>query len=69
MLNYSLPYFAASLLIGLLGINRKMTFWGYFFSSLLLTPVMGLLLLLASDPKPKPNVTAENESNLSNHNS
>ena len=67
MLNYSLPYFAASLLIGLLGINRKMTFWGYFFSSLLLTPVMGVLLLLASDPKPK--VTDENESNLSNHNS
>jgi hypothetical protein len=31
-----------------------MGFWGYFFSSLLLTPLMGILLLLASDPKQKP---------------
>lgn len=53
MLNYSIPYFCAALLIGFLGINRKMGFWGYFFSSLLLTPVMGVLLLLASDPKRK----------------
>jgi len=43
-----------SLLIGLLGINRKLGFWGYFFGSLLFTPLIGLLLLLASDPRPKP---------------
>ncbi len=45
--------FFASLLIGLLGINRKMGFWGYFFSSLLLTPLIGILLLLVSDSRPK----------------
>jgi uncharacterized membrane protein len=44
--------FAASLVIGLMGRNRKMGFWGYFFGSLLLTPVIGLLLVLASDSKP-----------------
>ncbi len=44
--------FAASLIIGLMGRNRKMGFWGYFFGSLLLTPVIGLLLVLASDSKP-----------------
>jgi hypothetical protein len=60
MLNYSLPYFSAALLLGFLGINRKMGFWGYFFSSLLLTPVMGVLLLLASDPKTKPKAKPEN---------
>lgn len=40
-----------SFVIGLLGMNRKFGFWGYFFGSILLTPVIGLLLLLASDPK------------------
>ncbi|MEZ5671561.1 MAG: hypothetical protein R3E08_03935 [Thiotrichaceae bacterium] len=44
--------FVASVLIGLMGRNRKMGFWGYFFGSLLLTPVIGLLLVLASDAKP-----------------
>jgi hypothetical protein len=40
-----------SLIIGLLGKNRKFGFWGYFFGSILLTPIMGLLLVLASDEK------------------
>ena len=42
-----------SWLVGILGSRRKMGFWGYFFGSILLTPVIGLLLVLASDPKPK----------------
>jgi hypothetical protein len=46
----------ASLLIATLGKYRKMGFWGYLFASLLLTPIMGLLLLLASDPRPKDKV-------------
>ncbi len=53
MLNYSIPYFAAALLIAFLGINRTMGFWGYFFASLMLTPVMGILLLLTSGAKPE----------------
>jgi hypothetical protein len=40
-------------LIALLGQNRKMGFWGYFFASILFTPVIGLLLVLASDPRPR----------------
>ncbi len=44
---------AVSWLIGVLGRRRKMGFWGYFFGSILLTPIIGLLLVLASDPKPK----------------
>jgi len=43
--------FAVCLLIGFLGRHRKFGFWGYFFGSLLLTPVIGIVLLLASDPK------------------
>ncbi len=37
--------------LGLLGINKKFGFWGYFFASLLLTPILGIILLLASGDK------------------
>lgn len=40
-----------SILVGLMGWNRKFGFWGYFFASLLLTPIVGLLLVLASSPR------------------
>ena len=35
-----------------LGKNRKLGFWGYFVASVLLSPVIGFILLLASDEKP-----------------
>jgi len=44
-------YLVLCLVLGYLGRWRKMGFWGYFFASILLTPPLGLLLLLASDPK------------------
>ena len=40
-----------SLLIGLLGINSRLGFWGNFFASILLTPIVGLLLVIASCSK------------------
>lgn len=46
---FQILYFIFSLFIGLSGYNRKMGFWGYFFSSLLFTPVIGLLLVLVSE--------------------
>lgn len=42
-------YVLASLIIGLLGINRRFGFWGYFFGALTLTPFVGLVLLFGSD--------------------
>lgn len=39
-----------SLLIGFLGRHRRLGFWGFFFASLLLTPIFGLLLLVVSGP-------------------
>ncbi len=42
---------AVCLVIGILGRHRRFGFWGYFFGSLLLTPFIGIILLLASDPK------------------
>lgn len=38
-----------SIVIGLFGIGTRFGFWGNFFASILLTPALGLLLLLASD--------------------
>jgi hypothetical protein len=38
-----------SLIIGYFGRYRKFGFWGFFFASLLLTPLLGVLLLVASD--------------------
>ncbi|OQX11467.1 MAG: hypothetical protein BWK80_44690 [Desulfobacteraceae bacterium IS3] len=46
---FQILYVIFSLFIGLSGYNRKMGFWGYFFSSLLFTPVIGLLLVLVSE--------------------
>ena len=40
-----------SLLIGLVGINSRLGFWGNFFASILLTPIVGLLLVIASGRK------------------
>jgi len=48
-----LLYVFLSLMIGVLGINRKFGFWGYFFGSLLFTPAIGLILVLASDKRPE----------------
>lgn len=42
-------YVLFSLFLGFLGTNKKMGFWGYFFGSLLLTPLIGIILLCASD--------------------
>ena len=57
MLHYTIPYFGAALLIAFLGVNRSMGFWGYLFASLMLTPVMGMLLLLTSGAKSQPKNT------------
>ena len=43
--------FVLSLFIGLLGINSRLGFWGNFFASILLTPLVGLLLVIASGHK------------------
>lgn len=44
-------YFALSLFVAILGRNRKWGFWGYLWASMLFSPLLGLIFLLASDPK------------------
>lgn len=51
-----------SFIIGYLGRNKKMGFWGYFFATLLLTPFIGALLLIISDKrKPDADTNSENK--------
>jgi hypothetical protein len=46
-------YLTLCALVALIGRNRKFGFWGYFFCSILLSPIIGALLVVASDSKYK----------------
>lgn len=39
----------ASVIIGFVGRHRRMGFWGLTFCSILLTPLVGLIILLVTD--------------------
>ena len=43
-----------AILIGFFGRNLRFGFWGYFFASILLTPAIALLMLLAAIPLRQP---------------
>jgi hypothetical protein len=44
-----LIYLLFCMLVGFLGRDRKFGYWGYFFASVLLTPLLGFILVLGSD--------------------
>ena len=44
-----LLYILIAAIVAYFGRGRKLGAWGYFFGSILLTPIIGLLLVLASD--------------------
>ncbi len=46
-------YIALCILLAYLGRRRKWGFWGYLWSSVLFTPLLGVLFVLAADPPPK----------------
>ena len=55
MIWFSILLFVLSLCVAWLGRDRKLGFWGYFFASLLLSPLIGALLVLVSGPlRPRP---------------
>ena len=54
-----LVYVGLCCLVAYLGRERKIGFWGYLAASIILDPVIGLLLVLASDKRtPAVEVTA-----------
>lgn len=44
-------FLGLSLIVGLLGMNTRFGFWGNFFASMLLTPLVGLLMVIAATGK------------------
>ncbi len=46
-----LTYLVICLVVGLFGKDKKFGFWGYFFASVALTPILGGILVVASDPR------------------
>lgn len=50
----ALAYIGLCFILALIGTNRKFGYWGYFFVSLFLTPIIGSIVLLGSDKRSKP---------------
>jgi hypothetical protein len=44
-------YLGLCLLAGVCGRHRRIGFWGFFFSSILFTPLIGLLYLYLAAPR------------------
>jgi len=53
MIIMALAYLGLCFMIAWIGNNRKFGYWGYFFCSLFLTPVVGAIVLLGSDKRPE----------------
>ena len=51
-LGFIILYVAFCWLLGHLGRNGKFSFWGNFWVSVILTPVIGIIVLLAQDSRP-----------------
>lgn len=49
---------ALSTVVAYVGKDRKFGFWGYFFLSLVFTPIIGIILVFASDKRAAPEVEA-----------
>ena len=50
-LEFVLVYLALCLAAGIVGRNRRIGFWGFFFSSIIFTPAVGLLFLYFATPR------------------
>jgi hypothetical protein len=53
-MNPFIGFVLSCLFVGLLGSNRRFGFWGYFFLSILLTPVGGLVALALTSSEARP---------------
>ena len=51
MLVVSLLYIGLCSLVAYVGRDRKFGFWGYLLAALLLDPIIGFLLVIASDKR------------------
>jgi len=49
--NIQLIYFILCVVIGIVGMNRIMGFWGNMFCSMIFSPIVGLMIILVSSKK------------------
>ena len=56
MIPIGAAWLLGAMLIGFFGRKYRFGFWGYFFASVLFTPVIGILMLLAAVPRKPPRV-------------
>ena len=47
----ALSYLALCFVAGIVGRNRRIGFWGFFFSSIIFTPIVTLLFLYFAMPR------------------
>jgi hypothetical protein len=52
MLVKLIPYLILVTLVAYIGKDRKFGFWGNFFCALIFTPIVGLVIVFASDKRP-----------------
>ena len=50
---FAAAYILLCVIVAMIGRRRKWGYWGYLWSSVLFTPVLGLLFVLAADPPPR----------------
>ena len=60
-----ISWFLLSLLIGAIGNNRNIGFWGSFLLSLILSPIIGLIFTLISKSKIQMLLEKQNRGNFS----
>lgn len=46
-------YIVLCLIVAMIGRRRKWGYWGYLWSSVLFTPLLGLVFVIAADPPPR----------------
>ncbi len=54
MIPLPILYIVAAVLVASLGTQRKWGFWGFFVLSIILTPIVSLIVIMATDPIEKP---------------
>lgn len=54
MIRYLMIYISICGLVGIIGMNRKLGFWGYFLASVFVSPLGGLVMIAVSDSKYTP---------------
>jgi hypothetical protein len=50
---FAVAYILLAIIVALIGRRRKWGYWGYLWASILFTPVLGLMFVLAADPPPR----------------